>query len=58
MTPEQAVDVLLKAASMALLNKQDHIVCEQAAKVLKDFIAPKSPALPPKEVKPEELPAQ
>lgn len=41
MTPEQAVDVLLKAASMALLNKQDHIVCEQAAKVLKDALAPK-----------------
>lgn len=39
MTPEQAIEILLKAASMAHLPKQDHIVCEQAAKVLKDFVA-------------------
>lgn len=41
MTPEQAIEVLLKAASMAHLPKQDHIVCEQAAKVLKEFLAKK-----------------
>lgn len=39
MTPEQAIEVLLKAASMALLNKQDHIVCEKAAQVLKEALA-------------------
>ena len=43
MTPEQAIEVLLKAASMAHLPKQDHIICEQASKVLKDLLAKINP---------------
>jgi hypothetical protein len=41
LTPEQSVQILFKAASMALLNKQDHVICEQAATLLSKLIKEK-----------------
>lgn len=43
MTPEQALSVLFQAASKALLSKQDHLLCEDALKILTAVITPKEP---------------
>lgn len=40
MTPIQALELLFKASALAPLNKESHVLCEKAAKILQDLINP------------------
>jgi hypothetical protein len=41
--PDQAIDILDRAASMAPLPRADHIAVAQAVQVLREALAPKPP---------------
>ncbi len=49
MTPEQALQVLVGAASIANMNLQQHATCQEAAKVLAEAIKPKEEPCPTKQ---------
>lgn len=43
MTLEQAVQILLLCSSRAMLPKEDHVRCEQAAKLLLEHVKKNEP---------------
>lgn len=46
MTPEQALQILDRASSMAALPRQDHVAVQKALDVIAKAIAPTKPAPP------------
>lgn len=53
MTPDQALDLLDRAAALASLPRQDHAACLQAVQVLRQAISPPPADKPATDPKPE-----
>lgn len=53
MTPDQAIQILYSASTLACINKADHLKCERAGDVLKSALRQLSAATPVESEKPK-----